>query len=244
MLSNTFTIGQDGYGTIGLIPKEGTGFNAFTNWVMLFHDVMEHYFEGLLLGEATVAGEIIAMGHCLYYTESLGLACRIDSFTSNYMAIANTTINFLTDKEEDATYPIKFYVLWDKKPKTAVLDDNDEDIILSYILTYRKRLIERAPQYLGELDNIEKLTRMGYAMAKAKNLDLTDIYKIKDELEDLIKQLNLYGLESLQGCTLKVNVRKHKNTFKVSGTLKGEKEVRYFFKNRVLNFPIEKIYPQ
>lgn len=241
MFSNTFTIGQDGYGTIGLIPKEGKGFNAFANWEMLFHDVMEHYFEGDLVGNATVAGEIIAMGHCLYYVENLGFSYRIESFSSNYTVIADTAINFLID-EGDISYPVDFEVKWRKKSKMSKLDDNDDDIILAYILGYRKRLVEQAPKYLKELDKIENLTRMGYAMAKYQNLDLYDIYKVKEELEDLIKRLNSYGLDELQGCTLNVNVRRYKDTFKVSGVLAGEREVRFSFKDRRLNFPIEKIY--
>lgn len=64
---------DDATGYWGLIPEKAPQFNSFWSPEGIFHDVFEHYCEGLkYFSEPTVWGEACATGHAIAYHE-LGL---------------------------------------------------------------------------------------------------------------------------------------------------------------------------
>ncbi len=74
---------DDAAGHYGLAHKNSidNGFNAFFNPIGLFHDIMEHYFEGIhpnFSGKYAFnyGGEIAASGHSAWYIHGLGLSRR------------------------------------------------------------------------------------------------------------------------------------------------------------------------
>jgi hypothetical protein len=74
--------GQWGVSHINTIKEdEGNAFNAFWSPLGIFHDVFEHYFEGVhrrFRGDAfrNVSGEVVAMGHMTYYIYGLRSSAR------------------------------------------------------------------------------------------------------------------------------------------------------------------------
>ena len=65
---------DDATGEFGFMLENVDNFNASINSISFFHDVFEHYFENTFpfTGESceNISGEIVAMGHFLYYMDA------------------------------------------------------------------------------------------------------------------------------------------------------------------------------
>ena len=95
---------DDATGDYGVAPidtiRNDFSFNSAWDSRMIFHDVFEHYCEfrhPWFQGDnaMNVGGEMFAMGHMIYYVDTLGLTERsynTNHFYSNATIMVNSTI--------------------------------------------------------------------------------------------------------------------------------------------------------
>lgn len=101
---------DDANGAYGLAHDNAIerDFNAFWNGIGIFHDVFEHYFEGINKYfiddyEFNIGGEICAMGHLAYYTDtftSLERVRNLGKMNGQVTAIVSTTADDMVEAIE------------------------------------------------------------------------------------------------------------------------------------------------
>ena len=200
---------DDATGYYGLAHKNSidSGFNAFFNGIGLFHDIMEHYFEGVhpnFSGKYAFnyGGEIAASGHSAWYIHGLGLLKRWTDLNS-FQSIEDTFAKGVGMEDEISSGYTRFGNELLCKCKNVYTIHPNYGQFVYYHWDYWQSIIDKYPEPKGEehkvldamrirkslsLRKLEALYGWGYYTAK-KLVPMTDhnIDMIKQMYKDLEK---------------------------------------------------------
>ena len=206
-------------GEYGIIPSGqlGSNFNAFWNPIMIFHDTIEHFFEGERFFknefQYNIGGEMVAMG-VLFYLNELGIIYErlVQGNTfSPERSIMQSTYNLLEDAiEGDIIFGERLYcAIPYQKPIDSYLEDCLED---QYKRIKKIKTNESGVDFKKSitLNKMKRFYRYGYNLGKKH---CPDIYEVRGELikywENLKSLTRFYSLDDFAYLSIELETGKH-----------------------------------
>lgn len=209
-----FDITEDRNGITGFFPSghDYDKFNSFWTAIGIFHDVFEHYFEGRKYFNGnefcTIGGEMVAMGHFLYYTNTMGLSNRFIAFNGLIEPAVNGTNDFI---EEDIMYG--HYCIEKSDFNLSIPRQRKSDWIVEEAINEHYQRIkrmkasdsedpERARMFIKSIKKsyIANCYRLGYRMAKridSGNGNYYILHEFIDQWDKIIRKTDPKELSEL-----------------------------------------------
>ena len=228
-------------GEYGIIPSGqlGSDFNAFWTAIMLFHDTIEHFFEGERYFrnefQYNVGGEMVAMG-VLFYLNELG--CIYERLTVNSRlapeeSIMETTYFLLEEAIEGSTLFGKR--LYCEVPYQKPVDSYLEDCIEAQYRRIRKLETNEDEEEFKKsvtLDKMKRLYRYGYNLGKKH---YPDTYEVREAIskywEDLVQLTRFHGLDDFAYLTIELETSKKFSHKIILEDYEGKLETVYHSRN-------------
>lgn len=208
-----FDITEDRNGITGFFPSghDYDKFDSFWTAIGIFHDVFEHYFEGRKYFNGnefcTIGGEIVAMGHFLYYTNTMGLSNRFIAFSGLIEPAIDGTNEFIEEDIRYGRYGIEKSDFNLSIPRQKKSDWIVEKTINEHYQRIKRMKVmdsedpERAKMFIKSIRKsyLANCYRLGYKMAKRIDSGNNNYYVLHEFIElwrKIIERTDPEGLSS------------------------------------------------
>lgn len=164
------------------------GFDPFYGGIQMFHDVFEHWFEGLdphFRGDYSfiVSGEIVAQAACAYYYYVMGVQSRGNDGTGRFMdALIDETLEWVLEATNHSNTHYGDELL-SCVPRISISNSYLDNLIDTWWITYKAGLNKDstpvARKYAASVtkDKIADLCRYGFYLASKLVPNNTDNYR-------------------------------------------------------------------